>query len=133
MASRKRRCDRNHIVYKVTCLPTGERYIGITVVAGKAIQKSVKTRWRKHLYHAIVENRDYPLQKMIRLHGSDAFKQEIVCVIRGKQAAHDHERHLIVQEKPELNVECTDKKSKRTCLTSFETLDSMAASTTEQL
>jgi hypothetical protein len=30
--------------------------------------------------------------------------------VRGKQPAHDIERGLIVNMKPELNVECTGKK-----------------------
>lgn len=125
--ARKRRCDRNHIVYKVTCLPTGERYIGITVMTGQAVHKSVKIRWKKHLYHAVVENRAYPLQQAIRMHGAAAFRQDVVCVIRGKQAAHDHEKSLIVSEKPELNVECTGKKKAReTCLTEPEPKSIMA-------
>jgi hypothetical protein len=109
----KRRCDRNHAVYQIVCRPTGERYIGITVVRGRAFQKSVKIRWQGHIYHAMVEDRQYPLQQRIREYGPDAFAHELICVIRGKQAAHDYERDLIVTTRPELNVECTGRKPPR--------------------
>lgn len=106
----KRRCDRNHAVYQITCKPTGERYIGITVVRGRAFQRSVKIRWEGHVYHAMIEGREYPLQQRIREYGAEAFTHELLCVIRGKQAAHDHERELIKASNPELNVECTSRK-----------------------
>lgn len=108
----KRRSDRNHVVYQIVCRPTGERYIGVTVVRGRAFQKSVKIRWQGHIYHATVENRDNPLQKRIREYGADAFSHSLLCVIRGKQAAHDFERDLIKTTNPELNVECTGKKQR---------------------
>lgn len=111
--ARKKRCDRNHAVYMITCIPTGERYIGITVIRGRAFLGSVKTRWEGHIYHAMVEGRDYPLQRSIRQHGPGAFKAELVRVVRGKQAAHDLEIDLIHTLNPELNVEGTSRK--KTC------------------
>lgn len=111
--ARKRRSDRNHAVYRITCLATGESYIGITAVTGRAFQKSVKIRWNRHLYHALVEKREYPLQIAIREHGPSAFAHELLCVIRGKQAAHDYEKALIQAEMPELNVVCTGRKSRK--------------------
>lgn len=107
----KRRSDRNHIVYRLTCVPTGERYIGITVVRGRAIQRSVRIRWEGHVYHAVVEGRNGPLQQRIREHGPHSFTQEVICVMRGKQAAHDRERELIRELNPELNVACTGRKN----------------------
>lgn len=107
---RKRRNDRNHVVYSITCEPTGERYIGITVVSGRAFQKSVKVRWQKHVYHAMVEGRDYALQRAIREHGEEAFSHELLYIVRGKAAAHEIERELIDNEAPELNTECTARK-----------------------
>jgi hypothetical protein len=109
----KKRCDRNHAVYKIVCKPTGERYIGITVVRGRAFQGSVRIRWEGHVHHALVEGRDNPLQRRIREYGPDAFSHELLCVIRGKQPAHDHERFLIQTTHPELNVECTGKKRRK--------------------
>jgi len=108
----KRRCDRNHAVYQITCRPTGERYVGITVIRGRAFLRSVRLRWEGHVYHATVEGRDYPLQRRIREYGPEAFTHELLCVVRGKQAAHDHERQLIKTTLPELNVECTSKKQR---------------------
>lgn len=108
--ARKRRSDRNHAVYQIVCRPTGERYIGLTVVRGRAFQKSVKIRWDGHIHHAIVEGRDYPLQRRIREFGPDAFDHELIQVVRGKQPAHDLEKSLITTLQPELNVECTSRK-----------------------
>lgn len=108
--ARKKRCDRNHAVYMITCVPTGERYIGITVIRGRAFQGSVKTRWEGHIYHAMVEGRDYPLQRAIRQHGPDSFRYELISVVRGKQTAHDLELNLIHELVPELNVEGTSRK-----------------------
>lgn len=110
---RKRRNDRNHIVYKLTCEPTGESYIGITVATGRAFQKSLATRWKKHVYHAVVEQRPYRLQNAIRAHGADAFNHEILRVVRGKSAAHTMERAWIKTHKPALNTECTASKRSR--------------------
>lgn len=108
----KRRSDRNHVVYRLTCTSTGERYIGITVVRGRAIQRSVRIRWDGHVYHAVVEGRNGPLQQRIREHGPWSFTHEVICVVRGKQAAHNRERELIRETNPELNVECTERKQR---------------------
>lgn len=108
--ARKKRSDRNHAIYMITCLPTGERYVGLTVVRGRAFQNSVRLRWEGHVYHATVENRNYPLQRAIREHGPESFHHELITVIRGKQPAHDYEIQLIHEIKPELNVEGTNKK-----------------------
>ena len=110
----KRRSDRNHIVYEITCSDTQERYIGITVVSGQAIQKSVKIRWKRHVYYATVKLGNNPLQLRIREFGDTGFKFRVIKVVRGKQNAHDAERDLIRETQPELNVECTSKKQKKT-------------------
>jgi hypothetical protein len=110
---RKRRNDRNHIVYKLTCAATGESYIGITVANGRAFKKSLATRWQKHVYHAVVEERPYRLQEAIRTHGEKSFEHEIIRVVRGKAEAHTMERAWIKVEKPALNTECTAKKRSR--------------------
>jgi len=107
---RKRRTDRTHIVYALICEPTGERYIGITVSIGRAYQKSVKSRWQKHVYHALVEGRDHLLQRAIREHGEEAFSHDLLYIVRGKSAAHEIERDLIATESPQLNTECTARK-----------------------
>lgn len=108
--AKKKRCDRNHAIYMITCQVTGERYIGITVIRGRAFQGSVKARWEGHIYHAMVEMRDYPIQRAIRLHGPESFRCELMKIVRGKQAAHNEEITLIRELKPELNVEGTERK-----------------------
>lgn len=100
----KRRCDRNHVVYQITCLITGERYVGITVVRGRAFKRSIDIRWQGHLYHALVENRHNPLQQRIREYGEQGFKKEILSIVRGKKQAHKFETEIIKTTKPELNV-----------------------------
>lgn len=102
---RKRRNDRTQCIYSIVCEPTGEEYIGITVALGRAYQKSVKSRWQKHTYHALVEGRSFPLQVAIREHGVEAFSHELLCTVRGKTAAHELEREYIAERKPALNVE----------------------------
>jgi len=102
---RKRRNDRNHVVYSCVCEKTGEEYVGITVALGSAYRKSVASRWQKHVYHAFVEGRSFPLQKAIRKHGAEAFSHELIAVVRGKSAAHALERELLADRKPALNVE----------------------------
>jgi hypothetical protein len=110
---RKRRCDRNHAVYQIRCKATGERYIGITVVMGRAVKKSVRKRWLSHVYHAEIEGRSHRLQRAIRRHGPGAFTHELLAVVRGKQAAHDLEMKMIRRRRPQLNVEGTGRKSVR--------------------
>ena len=102
--NRKRRNDRNHIIYEITCEPTGDKYIGITVARGRAYQKSLETRWKGHIYHACVENRDLPFAATLRHHGPDAFSKRILSVVRGKAAAHSTEVELIKELKPSLNL-----------------------------
>jgi len=47
MTLRKKRSDRNHVLYKVTCVDTGDSYVGLTVAQGHAYVRSVKIRWQK--------------------------------------------------------------------------------------
>ncbi len=110
---RKRRTDRNQVIYKLTCIPTGETYIGVTVAHGRAYKKSVRIRWVKHLYHACIENRMGLLQIAIREHGQEAFSHEILHVIRGKSAAHKMELDLIHKFHPPLNVEGVPGRKKK--------------------
>lgn len=101
---RKRRSDRNHVIYQLTCNPTGETYIGITVARGRAFKKSMDIRWTGHCYHATVENRPTTLADRIRTHGADAFGKEILAVVRGKTEAHTQEMNYIRNLRPSLNI-----------------------------
>ncbi len=93
-------------------MPTGETYIGITVVRGRAFKKSVRSRWVAHVYHALVEKRPYRLHEAIRKHGEEAFTHELLEIVRGKAAAHNREVELIHEQVPKLNIEATKRKKR---------------------
>ena len=101
--TRKRRNDRNHVIYLLTCTSTGDTYIGITVAMKRAYKKSVNSRWMRHIYRAMVEQVDQPLARMIREMGPENFTQEVVEIVRGKTNAHIRERQLIQLHNPTLN------------------------------
>jgi len=101
---RKRRTDRNHIIYKIENKCTGEFYIGITVLRGKAYLGSIKLRFRQHVSRANTQDLDWSLCNSIRSYGAESFDISIVEVVRGKKIAHARETELIKELKPVLNV-----------------------------
>lgn len=103
MVKRKRRSDRNHIIYKIAV--KSKTYIGVTYVENASPIKSLRRRWQKHVRRALTEGRDWKLCVAIRTHGPDAFTVEILEVVRGKTAAHERERELIHQIRPNLNTD----------------------------
>lgn len=106
---RKRRNDRNHIIYQLTA-PNGDRYLGITFARAKAFKRSVKVRWQAHVRNALDYGKMNLLSLSIREHGAESFKREILEIVRGKQNAHDRERELIAMFLPELNMEGMGRK-----------------------
>lgn len=106
---RKRRCDRNHILYIATA-PNGESYIGLTVVEGTP-QQSMRRRWLKHVNRAKCEGLDWTLCRAIRQVGSDAFELRILERVRGKAAAHQREVELIAEHRPRLNTARTGRST----------------------
>ena len=108
--ARKRRNDRNHIIYQLTA-PNGDRYVGVTFARGRAYKRSALIRWRAHLRNALEYDRQNLLSLAIREHGPDSFTREVLEIIRGKQNAHDRERELIRLHGPELNMEGMGRKS----------------------
>ena len=66
MMNRKKRSDRNHVLYRVICQDTGDSYIGLTVAQGQAFVRSVKVRWQKHVSRAIREDKDWSMCQFIR-------------------------------------------------------------------
>lgn len=100
---RKKRCDRNHIVYSLT---VGKlEYIGVTYVEDRSPAKSLRRRWQKHVRRALTEGRDWALCKAIRRFGADRFETVVLEVVRGKAEAHIRERDLIRSMKPKLNTD----------------------------
>jgi len=101
---RKKRSDRNHIIYKLTNTVTNESYIGVTVVTGRAYLKSLRSRWIRHIYKAKIGMAEYPISISIRTHGEESFTREIITLVRGKKNAFQTEAELINEIKPTLNT-----------------------------
>ena len=69
--ARKKRNDRNHIIYQITA-PNGDRYLGITFVRGRALKRSAKVRWEAHVRNALDYDRQNLLSLSIRKHGAES-------------------------------------------------------------
>lgn len=104
MTTRKRRNDRNHLIYLITCAVTDEQYIGVTVMKGAAKKKTLKQRWSGHVYKAEKLQEIWGLSAAIREHGSDNFSMDLLEVIRGKKDAFAREAYLINKYKTQLNT-----------------------------
>lgn len=102
--NRKRRSDRNHVLYKVTCSETNDSYIGVTVAQGQAFLRSVKVRFQKHISRAKCENKDWTFCKFIRANSDVEFQYEVLEVVRGRKPAYQRERQLIAKYSPTLNT-----------------------------
>lgn len=102
--TRKRREDRNHVIYLLTNKESGDTYLGLTVVRGSALVKSAKVRFGQHVYNAHVRGLNGLLYQNIRQHGKEAFKVEVVAKVRGKEAAHESETEWIEKIRPTLNM-----------------------------
>ena len=83
---------------------TNETYIGITVVTGKALKRSLTARWKRHVSRTKHTDIQWPICKSIREHGEQAFQRSILHTIRGKKQAHLLETTLIREKKPQLNL-----------------------------
>jgi hypothetical protein len=94
ITKRKKRSDRNHIIYSLTV--KGQEYIGVTHVENGKVNKSLDRRWRKHVGRAMTEC------KMWKLCVAN-FTVGVLEIVRGKSAAHIRERELIRERKPKLN------------------------------
>ena len=100
---RKKRSDRNHIVYEIRNDKTEEIYIGITAIERKAVLRSLKNRWKKHLSRFYNQKPDWNLYRSIETWGETAFQIRIIEIIRGKAKAHQREVEIIKERKPQLN------------------------------
>jgi hypothetical protein len=111
MKSRKKRSDRNHLIYSIT---HGKSvYIGVTQVENRSVNKSLKRRWQKHVCRAKTENHTWKLYTEIRRYGAEAFTIELVEIVRGKSAAHKRERQLIEKYQPNLNTDIRVSKARK--------------------
>ena len=101
---RKKRSDRNHVLYRVTCVDTGDTYIGLTVALGQAYVKSVKIRWQKHVSRAKCENKNWNFCNALRKLAGCDWQYEVIDIVRGRKNAHQAERELIAFFEPSLNT-----------------------------
>ena len=103
MNMRKKRNDRNHIIYKITCLKTKETYIGLTIQTGQKKIGSAKIRLKSHISKAN-NGGGWRLHERIREIGSQYFITEVIETVRGKEQAHKIEADYIRRLQPELNT-----------------------------
>jgi hypothetical protein len=96
---RKKRNDRNYILYQLTV--DEQTYIGLTVAIGRAFLRSVKVRVQKHLSRARVENKEWTV--CIALKDAEVIQYEVLEVVRGRKNAYQRERELIYTMEPTLN------------------------------
>ena len=102
---RKKRTDRNHIVYELRV--NGLAYIGVTAKTETTVNKSVLARAAKHFYRAKTENRAWLLCEALRgLNSKEEIEVLVHEIVRGKAEAHRREVELRRQLRPALNTDC---------------------------
>lgn len=110
MTKRKRRSDRNHVIYMIQNSVTKELYVGITVLSFRGnAQRTLDRRVQKHVQRAFAENKTWALCESFRKHQPENHDYWIHDVVRGKKEAHAVEVALIDTLAPKLN---TFKKGK---------------------
>jgi hypothetical protein len=104
-STRKRRTDRNQVIYYIQDTVTLEYYIGLTALcfAGN-VRKTLVRRMQKHLQRALAENKNWGLSRALRERGAERFVFGTLEVIRGKRPAHIRETELINTMQPALNT-----------------------------
>ena len=102
--NRKKRSDRNHVLYLVSNVKTGDTYVGLTVAQGQAFLRSVKIRWQKHVSAAVNDGKDWAFSKALRSDPSDGWRYQVLEIVRGRKNAHQRERQLIAELGPSLNT-----------------------------
>ena len=101
---RKKRVDRNHIVYELR-VPAGN-YIGVTAKTESTVLKSVRSRAAKHFYRAKKEDKDWSLCVALReLDSKDEIEIVVHAIIRGKAEAHKEEVAIRRAVRPTLNTD----------------------------
>lgn len=104
MVMRKKRSDRNHVIYMVTCTDTNDTYVGLTVAQGHAYVRSVKIRWQKHVSRAKCETKTWSFCNALRNLQNCSWTYQVLEVVRGRKPAHQRERELIYELTPTLNT-----------------------------
>lgn len=94
---------RTYLIYKITNKITDDFYIGIVYCFKRQIKKSLKRRWRGHIYRATIECSNIKFSCHIREYGQDNFRIELMEKVIGKKLVHKREIQLIKELKPTLN------------------------------
>ena len=103
--TRKRRTDRNQVIYFIQDNVTLEYYIGLTALSFKGnVRKTLNRRMQKHMQRALAENKNWGLSRALRERGAERFIYGVVEVVRGKRPAHSRETELINTLQPALNT-----------------------------
>jgi hypothetical protein len=105
LKTRKRRSDRNQVIYYIEHVATGDYYIGLTALNYNGnVKRTLHRRMQKHWQRALTENKTWGLSRALRKFGAEAFVYGVVEVVRGKKAAHAKETELINTYQPRLNT-----------------------------
>ena len=103
--TRKRRSDRNQVIYFIQDKVTLEYYIGLTALSFKGnVRKTLNRRMQKHMQRALAENKNWGLSRALRERGAERFVYGVIEVVRGKRPAHARETELINTLQPALNT-----------------------------
>jgi hypothetical protein len=103
--NRKRRTDRNQVIYYIQDVVTLEYYIGLTAVSFKGnVFRTLRRRMQKHMQRALTENKNWGLSRALREQGAENFVFGVVEIVRGKRPAHARETELINTLQPALNT-----------------------------
>jgi hypothetical protein len=101
--NRKKRIDRNHIIYELTNVINGKQYLGVTQAIGRRFNYSVLRRFQKHISRAKKEDWNWELYKDMRKYGSDVYDVCLIEVVRGKAEVHKKETELLQRYEYKLN------------------------------
>ena len=102
--TRKKRTDRNHIIYELRV--NGLNYIGVTAKTESTVLKSVRSRAAKHFYRAKTETKNWLLCEALRqLDSKDQIEIMVHEIVRGKAEAHRREVEIRRLLKPILNTD----------------------------
>lgn len=100
---RKKRNDRNHVLYEIVNTSNGKSYLGITAAIGRRFHYSAKLRLQKHFSRARKENKQWALYIDMRENDESVYELFIVDIVRGKALAHQIETQLLREFQYELN------------------------------
>jgi hypothetical protein len=103
--NRKRRTDRNQVIYYIQDVQTLEYYVGLTALSFRGnVFRTLRRRMQKHMQRALTENKNWGLSRALCERGAERFVFGVIEVVRGKRPAHARETELINTMQPALNT-----------------------------